>query len=1177
MSDDPATPQEPTQTPSPIAESSTFYVVGGSMRPETPSYIKRAADEELYKHVLAGDFCYVLTPRQMGKSSLMARTAKRLREQSGKIRTAILDLSSMGGEQDKPDAWYYGLARRLTLDLRIAADLKTWWQERTGLPALQRLSETFDLLLSETSDRLVVFVDEIDWTIRLPYSDDFFAAIRACYNARATNPDYQRLTFVLLGVASPSDLIKDPTRTPFNIGHRIDLTDFTPEEAKPLEKGLHQEPSKSELILKRVLYWTAGHPYLTQKFCDLLARIGDGSASEQMVDQLVQQHFLTPDAGRTEQNLTFVRDRILRDKRRGDLLRLHLRILRSNNITDDTRSPIHTALKLSGLVIARDGRVFTIRNRIYERVFTERWVKEAMPTNWNQRVAVASVFTLLLGFGIWYKIFLPGPFIEAIQDASKDYPEQAYTELRKIPGYGGKADELLAEYWDSRALRFAALGDRDKALFSRLKGLNVVDSDHRRRETALLLGGNYKNLSATYRHGDFVSAVAFSPDGKLALTGSGDGTARLWRTETGAPDGPTLSHDRSVKAVAFSPNGKLALTGSDDHTARLWRTETGYPLGQPLRHEDAVRGVAFSPNGKLALTGSDDHTARLWRTDTGEPVGKPFRHEGRVQAVAFSPNGKLALTGSDDHTARLWRTETGYPLGQPLRHENSVTSVVFSPDGTLALTGSDDHTARLWRTETGAPVGPPLRHKKNVNAVAFSPDGKLVLTGSDDRTARLWGSDQGAPVGSLLTHDSLVTAVAFSPDGKLALTGSWDGTARLWRTDQGAPVGQPLHHENSVTSVVFSPDGTLALTGSWDGTARLWRTDQGAPVGSLLTHDSLVTAVAFSPDGTLALTGSNDRTARLWRTDTSTPVGQPLRHEGLVTAVAFSPDGKLALTGSWDGNARLWRTDQGAPLEHSLPHESRVSAVAFSPDGTLALTGSDDWTARMWRTDTGVAVSRPLRYQSPVTAVAFSADGKIALAGTGNGTAYLWHTDTSAPVGQPLRHKGLVTAVAFSPEGELALTGYEDGTVHIWRTDTGAPVGQPLRHEISVSSVAVSPDGKNILVATRWRVHFYTLSRETITLNGTRLTSGAWTGGYRFLNEAGNSLQVALRRTAESVIIESLLLDAPDAEPTITGKPEVLVEEWQKKLALKFEAGKIVPLYDIPIATRESGSSGSGF
>jgi hypothetical protein len=366
------------------AASLFFYVVGGSLRPETPSYVERAADEELYRHVLAGDFCYVLTPRQMGKSSLMARTAKRLREQSSKVRTAILDLSSMGGEQDKPDAWYYGITHRLLRDLAIAVDLKGWWQDRTNLPPLQRLSEAFALLLSRTSDRLVMFVDEIDWTIRFPYSDDFFAAIRACYNARVTNPEYERLTFVLLGVASPSDLIKDPTHTPFNIGHRIDLTDFTLEEAKPLANGLHDNFSESMLILERVLYWTGGHPYLTQKVCDLVAKAGEKRAtSEQTVDQLVQQHFLTPDTLRTEYNLLFVHDRILRDKRKAELLRLYQRILRDKRVTDDPLSPIHTTLKLSGLVVARDGVILTIRNRIYERVFSGDWVKNNATKRWG--------------------------------------------------------------------------------------------------------------------------------------------------------------------------------------------------------------------------------------------------------------------------------------------------------------------------------------------------------------------------------------------------------------------------------------------------------------------------------------------------------------------------------------------------------------------------------------------------------------------------------------------------------------------------------------------------------------------------------------------------------------------------------------------------------------------------
>ena len=177
-------------------------------------------------------------------------------------------------------------------------------------------------------------------------------------------------------------------------------------------------------------------------------------------------------------------------------------------------------------------------------------------------------------------------------------------------------------------------------------------------------------------------------------------------------------------------------------------------------------------------------------------------------------------------------------------------------------------------------------------------------------------------------------------------------------------------------------------------------------------------------------------------------------------------------------------------------------------------------------------------------------------------------------MGQSLRHEDTVMAAAFSPDGTLVLTG-SGNTARLWRTDRGAPLGPPLRHDNLVMAVAFSPDGKHVMVATQWWVHLSTVLEETLTPTASRLLSGTWEG-YRFLNESGSSLQVELRNTAETIMIESIRLDAAEAEP-ITGKPEVLIEEWQKKLALKFEAGKIVPLYEVPISTLDSGSRGGRF
>ncbi|MBD0304978.1 MAG: AAA-like domain-containing protein [Nitrospiraceae bacterium] len=422
---------------------SKFYSVGGALQPGTPSYIERAADEELYKAIVASDFCYVLTTRQVGKTSLKARTAKRLQEEG--FKTVDLDMTMISGES--ADKWYYGVASYLSQELGIGDDLDAWWNQRSNLPALQRLSEFFHYLLSKTSGRLVIFADEIEWTIQFPFSDNFFAAIRACYNARATKPEYERLTFVLLGVASPSDLIKDRTRTPFNIGRRIDLTDFSHKEASPLAWGLNADRLQAQQVLDRILYWTSGHPYLTQTLCELAAKTQNGTAAHGTVDRLVYEHFLSPKVNR-DINLEFVRNRILEDKQSGKLLKLYRAIYQNAKVLDDPLSPIHSSLKLSGLVVPRDGGALAVRNRIYERVFTDQWAKEAMPANWSRRVAVASLAALVLGFGVWYEVLQPRPYIETLQTAREDYQVayQAYQNLHSIFGYGGKADRLLAEF-----------------------------------------------------------------------------------------------------------------------------------------------------------------------------------------------------------------------------------------------------------------------------------------------------------------------------------------------------------------------------------------------------------------------------------------------------------------------------------------------------------------------------------------------------------------------------------------------------------------------------------------------------------------------------------------------------------------------------------------------------------
>ena len=450
-------------------------------------------------------------------------------------------------------------------------------------------------------------------------------------------------------------------------------------------------------------------------------------------------------------------------------------------------------------------------------------------------------------------------------------------------------------------------------------------------------------------HEDAVWSAQFSPDGKTALTGSRDNTARLWSLETGETLLTLKGHDGSVSSVAFSPDGKTALTGSVDNTARLWSLETGETLLTLKGHDSYVNSVQFSPDGKTALTGSVDNTARLWSLEAGGTLLTLKGHDGSVSSVAFSPDGKTALTGSVDNTARLWSLETGKTLAILKGHGGPVYSAQFSPDGKTALTGSWDKTARLWSLETGETLAILKSHEDAVWSAQFSPDGKTVLTGSIDNTARLWSLETGETLLTLKGHDSYVNSVQFSPDGKTALTGSVDNTARLWSLEAGGTLLTLKGHDGSVSSVAFSPDGKTALTGSVDNTARLWSLETGKTLAILKGHGGPVYSAQFSPDGKTALTGSWDKTARLWSLETGETLAILKSHEDTVSSAQFSPDGKTALTGSWDKTALVWSLETGETLAILKGHEHWVLSVARSPDGKTALTGPGDGTPRLWK------------------------------------------------------------------------------------------------------------------------------------------------------------------------------------------------------------------------------------
>ncbi|MEG4488154.1 AAA-like domain-containing protein [Microcoleus sp. D2_18a_B4] len=895
----------------------SYYQVGGSLTNNAPNYVKRQADDDLYNGLKAGEFCYVLNSRQMGKSSLQVRTIQRLRNEG--IACAAIDISEIGNRGVTPEQWYAGLLRILENNFNLSdiVNVRTWWRDRNFLTPVQRLSEFIEtVLLPNISSNIVIFIDEIDSILALDFpADDFLALIRSCYNKRANNSEFDRLTWALLGVASPTDLCREQnatSNTPFNIGKAIELTGFDETEAQPLAAGLAELTDSPNQVLREVLYWTGGQPFLTQKLCKLLlenpqlmpnlpppappyqggekdaatpCQRGEEDAatscqrggkdkintSKEWVEKVVRLKIVGNwESQDVPEHLSTIRDRLFKENQRiVRRLGLYQQILEQTETVPDG-SAEQMELRLSGLIVKR-GEKLTISNPIYQAVFNKGLIEEKLQklSPYSEAIKVWLNSSCEDDSQLLRGDDLQSALVWAAGKSLRNEDFQFLTASQKV---------ILSD--QNQLLHLATL-ETKKAVCDAEKAL--IEADSAKQKAKQWIGIGSAVLAASLLAAIGFSTLAYQRF-KLAQASieiEQNGSDALLLAVSQKTENSEALSEALLRAIASGK--KLKTLVKNQHKLEQ------YPATRPLL---ALQIILDNISEKQETKASSIPPTKInWPA-----------HKGAVTSVSFSPNRQILATAGIDDRVRIWNF-SGQKIAEWKALQQSVNMVNFSPNGKFLATAGRDSTVKIWNL-SGKNISTLTGIKGSVTSITFSPEGKLLAAAGIDSYAAIWDFSKlpqlVSPSLKLPGHNGLVRSVNFSPNGDFITTLDGKSTVRLWNLSGKLKKTLPVQ----AIGLSFTPaeHQYRFATVTLNGKVGLWNLSEKELVKEFQTLHFDAKSISFSPDGERLATVGIDKTVRLWNL-AGRQVAQ-FEFEENVVSVSWSGEGKqIAVAGS---NGTVW-------------------------------------------------------------------------------------------------------------------------------------------------------------------------------------------------------------------------------------------------------------------------------
>ncbi len=1040
-----------------------FFSTGGTLSPDDPSYIERAADYELEQFLRSSQYVSLLDARQKGKSSLVARAIRKLSSEG--FLCIKIDLQRFGSNLTESQ-WCAGIAATIEQQSGDNTFLKRFTANSKQIGAIAALFNTIASLVEPlNAPNTIIFCDEIDFVRVLPFPcDGFFAAIRSLYNERSGIPQLNRLSFCLIGSASPNQLVQNQSTAPFDIAKTVILQDFTLEEIRPYAKALPATTDHPNSCIEQIHHWCAGHPFLTQTICSALTTDSDPSSSR--VNAIIATNYLSKNSAERNAHLNQIANAFLEpgDETHTDLvpaaLDTYRLILKAPQDISKYRKDIISHLRICGLININDG-VAAPRNRIYTRVFSRAWIKANLPAAEQSRQRAAAraatlktsaVAASIVGIMGWLSVSnfdLANRAKSAlIQSQSNELraERQAYFSGIQVAG-----NQVQSGNWIAASKNIANLA-RSKAKGWEWYYLNQILNQ---QSQSFEVGESIINVTPLSDTRDFIALGR-----NELITYENDA---IVKTPYPYPDYFTrrLSYNGKFISLRDSKPGALIV----DRQGKLLFKTPYLPIGFcPKTPYLVIQNV----KGQEILI----YDSRTWKLTKTIPT-----KDTNIISVHFDNKNPITIV-CKTHEVYGIDTRTNTVRWRRAVIDDSRTSILTN-DGKSLLQTFAAGSAEKWSRETGKTEVVYGKTKAPLTVIVESPSSNLVATGGGDGVISTYPTNSPKPIDTFVGHSARISGIWFTKNESSLVTTSEDGNVREWQFPSQNPVQTFEFPGNSPISGVISKQGDRIALGNMAGSVGLLKADSGEFIFQVKEESGEIPRIGFtsrdeyvfllskkygfqlrsSLDGRLVRTlqaftqtvldfehyfdgknevlftlGDNGELLKFINYKNPIPIKQS--NPAKTSRLALSPNGKLLAIGYQDGSMTLINTKDSSEVGTYSLNRNTIRNLLFSHNSRYLVTASNDETCAVFDVTSLKLLHRLVGHTSRLYTARFSPDDTKILSVSFDGTVRVWNAQTGSVI-HTLQHDSWVSDAEFSPDGDRIISGGNDGALHVWDTDSG--------------------------------------------------------------------------------------------------------------------------------------------